>query len=184
MALAALPDWRWGLRGDECRWYPSMRLFRQTAAGDWAGVFQRIARAVGERFSISGVAVNLSVPIGPGELVDKITILEIKSERLASVEKLANVRVELAALVAARDAAIAASDALGRLTAALKDVNEALWQIEDEIRDCERSGDFGPHFIELARAVYRSNDERAALKRQINDLLGSAIVEEKSYAAY
>ena len=132
----------------------------------------------------SRCAVNLSVPIGPGELVDKITILEIKSERLASLEKLANVRVELAALVAARDAAIAASEALGQLTAALKSVNEALWRIEDEIRDCERSGDFGPRFIELARAVYRSNDERAALKRQINDLLGSEIVEEKSYAAY
>ena len=128
--------------------------------------------------------MNLNVPIGPGELVDKITILEIKSERLASLEKLTNVRVELAALVAVRDAAIAASDALARLTAALKDVNEALWQIEDEIRDCERAGDFGSHFIELARAVYRSNDERAALKRQINDLLGSEIVEEKSYAAY
>lgn len=128
--------------------------------------------------------MNLSVPIGPGELVDKITILEIKSERLASLEKLANVRVELEALVAARDAAIAASEALGRLTAALKQVNEALWRIEDEIRECERSGDFGARFIELARAVYRSNDQRAALKRQINELLGSEIVEEKSYASY
>jgi post-segregation antitoxin (ccd killing protein) len=128
--------------------------------------------------------VNLNVPIGPGELVDKITILEIKSERLASLEKLANVRAELEALTAARDAAIAASETLGALTAALKRVNEALWQIEDEIRDCERSGDFGARFIELARAVYRSNDERAAIKRQINDLLGSDIVEEKSYAAY
>jgi post-segregation antitoxin (ccd killing protein) len=128
--------------------------------------------------------MNLNVPIGPGELVDKITILEIKSERLDSMEKLANVRVELEALVAARDAAIAASEALGRLTAALKSVNEALWQIEDELRDCERSGDFGARFIELARAVYHSNDERAAIKRQINDLLGSNIVEEKSYAAY
>ncbi len=128
--------------------------------------------------------MNLNVPIGPGELVDKITILEIKSERLAAAEKVANVRVELAALVAARDAAIAASQVLSELTTALKRVNEALWQIEDEIRDCERIGDFGARFIELARAVYRSNDERAALKRQINDLLGSSIVEEKSYAAY
>jgi len=128
--------------------------------------------------------MNLSVPIGPGELVDKITILEIKSERLASTEKLANVRVELAALIAARDAAIAASEVLGQLTTALKKVNEALWQIEDEIRECERGGDFGERFIELARAVYHSNDERAAIKRQINELLGSMIVEEKSYAAY
>lgn len=128
--------------------------------------------------------MNLSVPIGPGELVDKITILEIKSERLDSREKLANVRVELAVLTAARDAAIAASEALGQLTAALKTVNEALWQIEDQIRDCERSGDFGARFIELARAVYHSNDQRAAIKRQINELLGSKIVEEKSYASY
>jgi hypothetical protein len=128
--------------------------------------------------------MNLNVPIGPGELVDKITILEIKSERLASLEKLANVRVELEALVTARDAAIAASEALAQLTAALKKVNEALWRIEDEIRDCERSGDFGARFVELARAVYHSNDERAAIKRQINELLGSKIVEEKSYTAY
>jgi hypothetical protein len=128
--------------------------------------------------------MNLSVPIGPGELVDKITILEIKAERLASLEQLANVRLELEALIAARDAAIAASAALGELTSALKRVNEALWQIEDEIRDCERSGDFGERFIELARGVYRTNDERAAIKRQINDLLGADIVEEKSYAAY
>jgi hypothetical protein len=125
-----------------------------------------------------------SIPIGPGELVDKITILEIKSERLASREKLANVRVELAALVTARDAALTPSRDLDTLTVALKRVNEALWQIEDQIRDCERNADFGARFIELARAVYHTNDQRAALKRQINDLLDAHIVEEKSYAAY
>ena len=128
--------------------------------------------------------MNLSVPIGPGELIDKITILEIKSEQLAARDKLANVRAELAALTRARDAAIAASPALDQLTAALKQVNQALWRIEDEIRDCERAADFGPRFISLARAVYRTNDERAALKRRINDLLDADIVEEKSYAAY
>ncbi len=128
--------------------------------------------------------MNLSVPIGPGELVDKITILEIKSERLAARDKLVNVRAELAALAKARDAAIAPSPALDELTAALKQVNLSLWQIEDEIRDCERAADFGPRFIALARAVYRTNDERAALKRRINDLLDADIVEEKSYAAY
>jgi hypothetical protein len=128
--------------------------------------------------------VNLSVPVGPGELIDKITILEIKSERLASRAKLANVRAELAVLAAARDAAVAPSPALNDLTAALKRVNEALWRIEDEIRDCERAADFGPRFIALARAVYHTNDERAALKRRINDLLDADIVEEKSYAAY
>jgi hypothetical protein len=128
--------------------------------------------------------VNLTVPVGPGELIDKITILEIKSERLASRDKLANVRAELAELARARDGAIAPSLALAELTAALKRVNETLWRIEDDIRDCERAADFGARFIALARAVYHTNDERAALKRKINDLLDADIVEEKSYATY
>jgi hypothetical protein len=124
------------------------------------------------------------VEIAPGELIDKITILEIKSERIADAGKLKNVRVELQVLEAARDAAMAASAELADLTAQLKQVNEALWEIEDAIRDCERGQDFGPKFIELARSVYHSNDRRAALKRQINELLGSKLIEEKSYAAY
>ena len=128
--------------------------------------------------------MRLDVPIGPGELIDKITILELKAAQLSSAEKLANVRAELTALVAARDAAIDASPDLATLTAALKNVNATLWQVEDQIRDCERAGDFGPRFVALARAVYRTNDERAALKRRINDLLDADIVEEKSYAAY
>jgi len=128
--------------------------------------------------------MRLEVPIGPGELIDKITILEIKAAQLSSAEKLANVRAELTALVAARDAAIDASPDLARLTEALKSVNATLWQVEDQIRDCERAGDFGPRFVALARSVYRTNDERAALKRQINNLLEADIVEEKSYAAY
>ena len=128
--------------------------------------------------------MRLDVPIGPGELIDKITILEIKAAHLASPDKLANVCTELAALRSARDAALPTSPELSRLSAALKDVNATLWGVEDEIRDCERGGDFGPRFIALARSVYRTNDERAALKRRINDLLGADIVEEKSYAAY
>ena len=128
--------------------------------------------------------MRLEVPIGPGELIDKITILEIKAAHLASAAKLANVHAELAALVAARDAAIDASPELAGLTTALKAVNATLWRVEDQIRDCERAGDFGARFVELARSVYRINDERAALKRRINDLLDADIVEEKSYAAY
>ena len=124
------------------------------------------------------------VQTAPGELIDKITILQIKSERIADTVKLRNVRVELDTLTAARDAAMPATDELADLTAQLKQVNEALWDIEDAIRDCEREGDFGPRFIELARSVYRSNDQRAALKRSVNELLGSNLVEEKSYAAY
>lgn len=126
----------------------------------------------------------LSVEVSAGELVDKVTILEIKAERLSAAEALENVRRELASLTAARDAALPATPELARLCGELKAVNETLWQVEDDIRACERQRDFGPTFVELARAVYRTNDRRAALKRHINRLVGSRLVEEKSYAGY
>ena len=129
-------------------------------------------------------AKPILVEVAPGELIDKITILQIKCERMADAAKLRNVRVELEVLEAARDGATASSPELSALTAQLKQVNEALWEIEDAIRDCEREQDFGPKFVELARSVYHSNDRRAALKRQVNELLGSKLIEEKSYAAY
>ncbi len=129
-------------------------------------------------------APPITVEIAPGELIDKITILEIKFERITDTEKLCNVRVELDTLAAARHREISPSMQLDELTSQLKAVNASLWDIEDAIRDCERNKDFGPQFIELARSVYRSNDRRAALKRQINELLGSNLIEEKSYAEY
>jgi Family of unknown function (DUF6165) len=124
------------------------------------------------------------IPVAVGELVDKITILEIKSERIGNEAKLANVRAELALLHEAWERHGGPGPGLDALIANLKTTNEALWQIEDDIRDCERGADFGPRFIELARAVYRHNDRRAELKRQINEQSGSAIIEEKSYASY
>ncbi len=127
---------------------------------------------------------TIQVEIAPGELIDKITILEIKKERITDPDKLENVTIEWDTLTAALKANVAGSDDLSALSAALKGVNEALWDIEDDIRDCERASDFGDKFIELARSVYITNDKRAALKRDINDLLGSRLVEEKSYAAY
>lgn len=126
----------------------------------------------------------LQVEVSPGELIDKITILEIKAERIADPDKVANVQRELRSLVAARSAALPSSRELDELTAELRGINERLWQIEDDIRDCERNGDFGERFIDLARAVYRTNDRRAAAKRSINELLGSELVEEKDYADY
>ena len=137
--------------------------------------------------------MELLVPVSAGELVDKITILQIKVERIDDSAKRANVAVELAALeaVAVRAGLVAGAGqadgltgaVLAAATAELVDVNGELWDIEDRIRDCERAGDFGPGFIELARAVYRTNDRRAALKARINQLCGSQLVEEKSYAA-
>lgn len=126
----------------------------------------------------------LQVEVSPGELIDKITILEIKAERIADPDKLANVHRELRSLTATREKELAPSPELDGFTLELRRVNESLWEIEDDIRDCERNGDFGDRFIELARAVYRTNDRRAAAKRQINELLGSELVEEKDYAAY
>lgn len=126
----------------------------------------------------------LQVEVSPGELIDKITILEIKAERIADPDKLANVHRELRSLTATRKEALDTSPELDEFTAELRRINEQLWEIEDDIRDCERKSDFGERFIELARAVYRTNDRRAAAKRGINELLGSELVEEKDYADY
>jgi hypothetical protein len=129
-------------------------------------------------------ATEIRVPISPGELIDKITILEIKSERMTDAKKVANVRHELSLLLATwKDSAFARIDITGEWSA-LKEINGKLWVVEDDIRDKERAQQFDARFIELARAVYVINDERAAVKRKINEKLGSKIVEEKSYADY
>jgi hypothetical protein len=120
-------------------------------------------------------------PTSPGELIDKITILQIKRERFNEASKLANVQRELDELTKVRDRLLPASAALSNLSTELKQTNEKLWDVEDDIRLCDRAGDFGPRFVELARAVYRQNDVRCALKRQINELLGSELIEEKGY---
>ena len=126
---------------------------------------------------------TITIEIAPGELVDKLTILDIKLDRLTDDKKRHNVRTERHVLAEAfRE--LNASDRLTRLTERLRLVNETLWAIEDEIRDCERNGDFGPSFVALARAVYKTNDERAEIKRAINLALGSRLIEEKSYRPY
>jgi hypothetical protein len=130
------------------------------------------------------MTATIAVEISPGELNDKITILEIKSEHISDGDKLLNIRTELATLVASRDRAMPSAPALAALIRELKQVNERLWHIEDQIRDCERRKTFGAPFVELARSVYKSNDQRSTLKRQINELLGSRLIEEKSYAPY
>jgi len=127
---------------------------------------------------------EITVPISPGELLDKITILRIKSQRMTDPVKLENVRIELNALEEVwRDSRFNQTQVAADI-AALQSVNERLWTIEDDIREQERRKDFGPEFVRLARAVYVENDARAAIKRRINTSLGSSIVEEKSYAAY
>jgi hypothetical protein len=127
---------------------------------------------------------EIKVPISPGELLDKITILRIKSQRMSDPAKVANVRVELAALEDTWSASAYAKIGIEADISALLAVNERLWVIEDDIRDKERAQAFDAEFIRLARAVYFENDERAAIKRRINTTLGSSIVEEKSYSNY
>ena len=127
---------------------------------------------------------EIKVPLSPGELLDKITILRIKSKRMSDANKLANVRVELQELEHTWTASPYSKVDIAAEIAALQAVNEKLWVIEDDIRDKERAQAFDGEFIRLARAVYFENDDRAAIKRRINLALGSTLVEEKSYASY
>jgi hypothetical protein len=128
--------------------------------------------------------MQLLVPTSPGEFLDKLTILEIKSERITEPAKLANVTRELGALRAAWAASPYAEHDVARLRTELKRINEALWEIEDRIRLKEAERSFDADFIELARSVYRNNDRRAAIKRELNLALGSELVEEKSHPRY
>jgi hypothetical protein len=127
---------------------------------------------------------TILVPISPGELIDKITILRIKAKRIADAAKLANVRHELELLEVTWRESVPRVIDTGAEEKALEAVNARLWDIEDDIRDHEARRVFDARFIELARAVYVSNDERAAIKKRINVKLGSKIVEEKSYKDY
>ncbi len=127
---------------------------------------------------------DIKVPISPGELLDKITILRIKSKRMSDPAKVSNVRLELRQLEETWSASAYAKINIEADLRALLAVNERLWVIEDDIRDKERAQAFDAEFIRLARAVYFENDERAAIKRRINTALGSKIVEEKSYRDY
>jgi hypothetical protein len=124
------------------------------------------------------------VPISWGELIDKMTILEIKAVRLKSPAALANANKELKLLAAKADATLHSSGEVPALKDRLSKINAALWDIEDKIREKEARQEFDAEFIELARSVYKQNDERAAIKRQINTLLSSDLIEEKSYSSY
>ena len=127
---------------------------------------------------------NIQVPVSPGEVLDKITILEIKSERMSDPVKVANVRVELALLQETWAQSVTVDSVIQDLNDQLKLINEALWEIEDDIRDKERLKEFDEQFIELARQVYFTNDRRSQVKKELNLHLGSRIVEEKSYQDY
>ena len=183
VALPVGPDWRWLIDREDCPWYPTMRLFRQRRLHDWEEMFERMAAEL-RRKQAPAPRKPVVVPVSPGEMIDKITILEVKAQRISDSLKLRNVRVELAALQEVQARSLPFSPELEQLTAQLRQVNAELWQIEDDIRMCERDRDFGARFIGLARSVYHTNDRRSALKRRLNTLLDSGSVEEKAYAPY
>jgi uncharacterized protein YukE len=128
--------------------------------------------------------VSINIELSVGELLDKVTILQIKSERISDQAKLENINKELRVLTVLWEASAYSQTDLKENIQALKDVNEALWDIEDKIRDKERDQSFDQEFIELARSVYFTNDKRAEIKKVINTKTGSELVEEKSYKDY
>jgi uncharacterized protein YukE len=128
--------------------------------------------------------VSINIELSVGELLDKVTILQIKSERISDQAKLENINKELRVLTVLWEASAYSQTDLKENIQALKDVNEALWDIEDKIRDKERDQSFDQEFIELARSVYFTNDKRAEIKKVINTKTGSELVEEKSYKQY
>ena len=127
---------------------------------------------------------TIAIPVSPGELLDKISILEIKAARLTNASKLNSVRFELELLRNAWENHPGLAQEFASDAAALKAINESLWDIEDRIRECERRGDFGDAFVELARSIYRLNDQRAALKLRINERIRSPLREAKSHPPY
>jgi hypothetical protein len=189
LALEDAADWRWLRDRDDCPWYPTMRLFRQTRNGDWDSVLERIAAWVAPLAAARSVTrqprlppTHIDVPVSVGELIDKITILEIKEGRITDPAKLANVRHELALLRMVRLEAGLGNAKLRALEGDLKDANARLWQVQDALREREAQGGFDVTLVDLARQLSRCNDARAGLKHAINSLLRSAIVEEKSYS--
>ncbi len=186
LAVPHAPDWRWMLGRVDSPWYPNTRLFRQTDAGDWQGVFRRMADALTNLISKQARRSpgTLLVETSAGDLIDRITILRIKAERITDPEKLNNIGAELAALTRVSATSLPGFDRAHGLVVELQRINAAIWDTEDEVRRCEAQGEFGDRFIELARSVYLMNDRRAAVKQAINQHLGSRLVEEKQYVDY
>ena len=182
VALKSDAEWRWLTERADSPWYPTMRVFRQTRRGVWSDVFEAMARELAQLAERRAAPRMISTPCSLGELIDKITILRIKAERIGEADKLANVHRELASLERLAHEDGASGPPIDLLTDKLAAVNARLWTIEDALRTCERQGDFGPRFVALARSVYCENDTRAAIKRAINRLANSALVEEKSYS--
>lgn len=178
-------DWRWIAEASKSPWYPTMTIFKQNNPFDWNSVIAKVASELdhfNDLHCAKTVAINTEVSIG--EFLDKISILEIKNKRIRDKNKLKNVRTELATLYQIKAEYITQNSAIDLLEQSLLDINTKLWDIEDKIRDKEYAQEFDDTFIELARSVYITNDERMAIKQKLNQVCGSRLVEEKSYYNY
>ena len=190
LLLKHVPDWRWMLDRHDSPWYPNHRLFRQTTRDDWANVFREVEVelellvANKTHTNSDGYGVAPLVPVSWGELVDKITILEIKKALIESESAQTNIRKELDYLCKALNANSVVSGAIVGLKTRLYNVNKRLWNVEDAIREKDSKQEFDRQFIDLARSVYMLNDERSQIKRSINSNVQSEIVEEKSYKSF
>jgi hypothetical protein len=192
LALKHVPDWRWLMHRDDCPWYPTMKLFRQAEKGNWKSVFERIASTVEANVTKQDLQLMdkprqlmaLAIPGAIGELIDKITILEIKESHVKEATKLDNIRLELGLLRQLKADCGYGGERLTKLEVELKATNCVLWNVEDALREHEARGDFAAGFVSLARQVYKTNDQRAALKKKINALFNSVIIEKKLYQKY
>jgi Tfp pilus assembly protein PilF len=187
IVLPASSDWRWMRDRDDSPWYPTVKFFRQKPSESWDAVFSGIAATlqdlVEHSLQTEVPPKPIHAPMSPGELLDRMAILQIKTRRIFDQRKLRTVRAELDALTLVREANVLHEAEVDRLAVELRRVNEELWHIEDSIRAYDAAGDFGPAFVTLARRVYKTNDRRADIKRKINSLLGSFIADEKEYTS-
>ena len=185
LLLPYVADWRWIEGSATSPWYPTMTVFKQQRPFDWSNVIAAVNQKLAEKSVLHAqqhTAVSTEVSIG--ELIDKITILSIKNEKINDTKKLKNIRTELATLRSTQKETVPAASMLDVLENELFKTNSKLWDIEDKIRDKEREQLFDNEFIQLARSVYFTNDHRMSLKNQINNYCGSRIHEEKSYRDY
>lgn len=186
------PYWFWMYDRPDSPWYPSLRIFRQNVINQWDDVFLNMFEEL-QKIIVKDKAATIKnsqpgnvpqIPTSWGEVIDKITILEIKKEKLSGNSVINIVGKELALLTSCASSLMASHESLVLLKNSLRQINEALWEVEDFLREKERNKEFDERFIELARSVYKNNDKRAAVKREINMLLQSEIFEVKSYKEY
>jgi len=171
--LPFVPDWRWLLDREDSPWYPTIRLFRQDASCTWGPVVERIARDLAGKLGATLSVDNVPVQITPGELLDRIAALEARAGRTKKADEQEKIRAELSSLAPARDRLVAPANDLNSLADELKEANSAEQRMQQGLRSCERSKDFGEKFVKLARAALRAADRRSALRRQVDELFAA-----------